>query len=498
MSEERIKILVNLAGNVARKARQYAKSMQRFERSTSTSLRRVRRAARAAGRGIKRMGNRYTALAATAAGTVAVRSIASMEDRLTALGIQAGVTDDRLASLKKRIFDVAKQPSVRLDPQEILAGLEKVVSITGNFDVAVGNINNIAHAIRASGSAGEDVGALVANLFQKFNIRDAKTMAKMLGLLSQQGEKGAFELKDLATQGNRVTAAFAATGRTGTAAVREMGALLQMIQRNTGSADEASTAFERMLATITQEKVSELQKNGIQIWDQKQLAKGNKVARSIPDIIKDIVIATNGDVQKLSSIFDIRALRAVNAFVLDFKKNKGFKDFNDFLHTEGNSAQLFAESARQADTLSASLEGLATTIKAFADKELLGALSGLKDGLNALLDEQAVASGRKSFIDRIRASRQARVQRNTQLKSMNAGSPAATLEDLIPKGPLKNFNPPKDNGSFFLGHGPSAQTQPPRGEIVIRIDQEGRAKVKSMRSEDLDLKVDSGPRLVNQ
>lgn len=535
---ERISIVVDLAGNLARRARQYSSSLSRFSRSGSSSLSRLSRAARATGGALDRMGNRYTALAAGAAGIGTAKILVDLESRLTAIGIQSDISDQRLEKLKQQLFDIAQSPDVRVDPEKILSGIEEVITRTGEFEVAVENIGNIARTIRATGAAGEDVGALVANLFEKFNIRDAQTMLKMIDSLALQGKAGAFELKDLATQGNRVSAAFAATGRTGPAAVREMGAILQMVRRNTGSADEAATSFERMIATLTQEKVKELQKKGIRIWDAEELKKGNKIARSIPDIIKDIVKATKGDTEKLAEVFDIRALRAINAFALEFKQKGNFESFDRFLKQQGTGAQVMADAARAAKTASAALDSLATSWKALADDALdepidkvtkmVNALNGdqLQTGLGLLAGgggaavlaaklgkRSKVVSGAARFAGRGAASA-ARLAARLAVSPAGAvagaglaGAAAGTLlyDKLIAGTAFGDaFGRAVAKALLALTGSEEARhalevdrrTQGMKGELVIRVEQDGKVRARSFRGERLDVDIDTGKVMV--
>lgn len=222
------------------------------------------------------------------------------------LGIQSERTNEEMDALRKNIIKTAEAPDIRLDPEKILAAIEKIVEKTGDLDLARDNMRNLALAIQATGAEGEDLGAVVADLSQKFGLKGPEQYAKALGVLIAQGKKGAFPFAAFATQGERLTAAYAATGRTGPKAVREMGAMIQMAKQGTGSSEQAATAYERLLATITQEKTAVLLKEGIQLFDPDALAKGQKMFRSMPEIMKDIVRKTKGDVGMLSKVFGRR------------------------------------------------------------------------------------------------------------------------------------------------------------------------------------------------
>lgn len=186
---------------------------------------------------------------------------------------------------------------------------------------------------------------------------------------------------------NEVAAAYAATGRAGPKAATEMGALLQMISRTSGGASETSTNFERMMATITSEKVKELQDFGIKIFDADALARGRKEFRAIPDIVKDIIRKTKGDEEKLGQVFDIRGLRAMRAFAAEFKSGNEFVSLDKFLSMKGDTPQLLGDAATNANTAAAAMTNLYTAWKRFADSGLTGPIQSLADVLNSLGSE---------------------------------------------------------------------------------------------------------------
>lgn len=395
MADLRNSVIVNMTGNVARQSRLFGRAVGRFSRSSRLQLRAMQRVGAGAGRVLDRAGNRFTALASGAAVAGSARGVVRLERRFTRLGIQAEISGDKVQKLKRDIFDAAQAPNIRIDPSELTSAIEEVVTKTGDLDLARQNLDLMARAISATGSAGRDIGALIADLQQKFGLKSKDEFLKALDLLARQGKDGSFELNNLATQGERVSAAFAATGRTGPIAVREMGAILQMAKRSVGSAEEAATSFERLLSAITAEKIGDLQKQGIQVFDQAALSKGVKQFRAIPDIIKDIIRVSGGDSQKLSTIFDIRALRALNAFSIEFKQTGGFESFDKFLNVQADGKTIIADSARAAQDSAGAFQNLSTAWQSFADTNLAGPVQSVADALNSVDKDQfdAIAKG---------------------------------------------------------------------------------------------------------
>ena len=60
----------------------------------------------------------------------AAKSIITMDHRMTRLGLTANASAEQVSKMKRAIFDVAQASDVKLDPTNILAGLEVVMTKT--------------------------------------------------------------------------------------------------------------------------------------------------------------------------------------------------------------------------------------------------------------------------------------------------------------------------------------------------------------------------------
>jgi phage tail tape-measure protein len=68
-------ILINLAGNLTAKARQYGANMSEFARTNQRAMSVVKATTAAAGRGLDALGNRYTTMIAGFAGGAMLRTL---------------------------------------------------------------------------------------------------------------------------------------------------------------------------------------------------------------------------------------------------------------------------------------------------------------------------------------------------------------------------------------------------------------------------------------
>lgn len=389
MSNLRTSVILDLAGNLQSKSRRYSNAISNMAKRGSRSMQMLRRSTLAAGRGLDAMGNRYTAVISGAAGLGTAKMIVSLQNRFTRLGIQANASAGKMDKLKRSIYEAAQAPDIRVDPGQITSAIEAIVERTGDLKFAEDNIRNIGLAISATGAAGQDIGGLLAEL-QKQGIVSPNAVLKTLDTLTEQGKEGAFTLQNLASLGPRVVTAYTSMGRSGPKAMREMGAALQMIMKGAGSPEQAATAFEATLRTLSDPtKLKMLKKMDIQVFDQKKLKEGQRVLRPINELMAEIIRTTGGDKVKLSRIFDAEAVRAFNQANAEFMKSGQLGSLDKFMAVQGDGASLMSDSARAAKDASAAMTSLYTAWSKFADSNLSTPIHLAADALNSLGSEGA-------------------------------------------------------------------------------------------------------------
>ncbi len=389
MSDLRTSVILDLTGNLQSKSRSYSGAIDNMAKRGSRSLNVLRRSTKAMGRGLDSLGNRYTALITGAAGAGTLKMLTSLQTRFTRLGIQASASADTVNRLKRTIYEVAQAPDIRVDPGEITSAIEAIVERTGDLKFAEDNIRAIGLAIRATGTAGQDVGGLLSEL-QKQGITVPQAVLATLDTLTEQGKMGAFTLKNLAALGPRIITAYTSMGRSGPQAMREMGAALQMVMKGTGVAEVAATAFEATLRTLSDpKKLKMLEKAGIQVFDPKKLKEGQRILRPINELMGEIIRKAGGDKVKLARIFDAEAIRAFNQANTEFMKSGDLESLNKFMAVQGSGTQMTKDSARAAKDAEASMTALYTAWKKFADSRLTAPIQGAANALNSLGPEGA-------------------------------------------------------------------------------------------------------------
>lgn len=379
-------IVINLAGNLAAKSRQYSQSMSQFAANNQRAMNMLKMSTAAAGRGIDAMGNRYVALGAAVAGGATVKGYAELDRRISRIAIAADISRDKAKELKDEINAVSNTKGIRIDPSEATAAVEEILTKTGDLEYAIANLPNIAAVIQATGAGGADIGSIFTEL-KKLGVENQKAAMMAIDTLNIQGKEGAFRLSSLAKEGPKIFAAYAATGRQGTQAVTELGAALQIIMRGAGSEPEAVTAFEALIRDITRpETVKKLKEiGGIQVFEPEELKKGREVMRSLPALMEEIVTKSKGLSSNLALInLSDEAKRALKPVIGEFIQKGDIKSFDQFLNMSGDGTTTLNDAAVAASDFAASLQLVSNSWSQFANQQLAEPIAELADAINSL------------------------------------------------------------------------------------------------------------------
>lgn len=379
-------IVINLAGNLAAKSRQYSQSMSQFAANNQRAMNMLKMSTAAAGRGIDAMGSRYVALGAAVAGGATVKGYAELDRRISRIAIAADISRDKAKELKDEINAVSNTKGIRIDPNEATSAIEEILTKTGDLEYAIANLPNIAAVIQATGAGGLEIGGIFTE-FKKLGIEGSAAAMKAIDTLNIQGKSGAVTLASMAKEGPKIFAAYAATGRQGAEAVTELGAALQVIRGGVGSDAEAVTAFEAVIRDITRpETVKKLKDlGGINVFDPEQLKQGKEVMRSLPELLEEIVTKSKGLSGNLAALnLSDEAKRTLKPLIAEFAQTGDVKAFDKFLKVAGDGTTTLNDAAVAASDFAASLQLVSNSWSQFANQQLAAPIAELADAINSL------------------------------------------------------------------------------------------------------------------
>ena len=306
----------------------------------------------------------------------ASNEIIDLDARLTRMGMTADASAEQVNRLKQKIFEAAQDPNIKMDPSKIVDALDVVMTKTGNLDYVEANVRNIAVAMQAAGSAGEDMGDVFSE-FQKRNY-SADKISHLMDVLVKQGDQGEYTLQKLAKTGKAVLSSYSTIGDT-VEDVKKLNAVMQILVADTKNEELAATALDSVISELSDPKKQEkLGIIGVAVRD----TEGK--FRDLADIMNDIlgVAKKEGNIDFLSEVFGVTSMKAVRAFQ---NYGKNYKKLTEGLGD--TTGALEAKSARMAGTMKANLQNLQTTFLKFADTNLAKPLERLNDLLSYLSEK---------------------------------------------------------------------------------------------------------------
>lgn len=193
------------------------------------------------------------------------------------IAIKAGIAgsgDER--QMSQRIVQTSREKG--MGRNEVAALVNQLVSAGMDYRQALGYAGDAAAFSVGQGAGGDDVGKLISALRQNAQITDPREMKQALEAIAFQGQAGSFESPDMARWMPQLLAQMQGLGITGMDSVAQMGAMLQVQMKTTGSADEAANNLKNWMSKIgSGETVKRYADAGFKYQEglDKEIAKGS-------------------------------------------------------------------------------------------------------------------------------------------------------------------------------------------------------------------------------
>ncbi|CVG95795.1 Phage-related minor tail protein [Serratia marcescens] len=371
-------IVINLAGNLTAKSRQYGANMSEFARRNERAMSVVKATSAAAGRGLDALGNRYTGIIAGFAGSTMLRNFTQVDRRMTRIGIAAEKTRAEMSAMLSGMQDASIK--FRVDDSEVVSAVEKVGTVTGDIDFGYKNRNAIAASIAGSGGSGESIGGLFSN-FTKFQIQNEREAILAMDTLNRLGKEGAFELKDIAEKGVRAFSMYAAAGGRGVAGVKDVGVVLESAIDATGDRDTAATATENLIRDLQNPKVAKaLKANGIDVF-----GKDGRM-RELSTLLSEVAKrsgnkgAEKQSARLLGAGFNQDSILLISSVT----SGKGAENLKRYQAVVGDGTGIIKDAAYAAKDFTSAIQSLSNVWDKFSTNQLAEPVQELADALNSV------------------------------------------------------------------------------------------------------------------
>ncbi|EOD8892915.1 phage tail tape measure protein [Klebsiella pneumoniae] len=376
-------ILINLAGNLTAKARQYGANMSEFARTNQRAMSVVKATTAAAGRGLDALGNRYTTMIAGFAGGAMLKNYQQLDRRLTRMGITAGKTREEIAG----IFDIAQDVAIKfgVDTSEIQGAFEEINARSGDLDLALKNTENIGMALAASGAEGQTLGGLIAE-YKKLQIEDKKQTLLALDGMNRLGKEGAFELKDAAEKLPASLSMYAAVGGKGVKGAMDVMTVAESAMDVTANKDKAATAVENFIRDLQNPKVVKtLQRNGINVFDS------NGAMRPLPVLLQETAQrSSRGGIKKQRGRLTEAGFNQDSMdLIAGASGDAGSQKLKTYMNIVADGQSIIEDAAYASKDFMSATQRLSTAWEKFTNRELAGPVQELADALNSV-DKETV------------------------------------------------------------------------------------------------------------
>ncbi|WP_432321648.1 phage tail tape measure protein [Yersinia enterocolitica] len=379
-------IIINLAGNLVAKARQYGSSMSGFAQNNKRAMSVIQATSAAAGRGLDQLGNRYSAAIAGFAGGAMLKQYATVDRRLTRLGITADKTKQDMQAVFGGIQDVAIK--YKVDTSEIFGAFEEINGRTGDLEFAIQNRENIGATVAGSGGSGESIGGLIAE-YRKFLIQDSDTVRLALDGMNKLGKEGAFELKDMAEKLPASLSLYAAAGGKGVRGVMSVAATAEAAQDVTANRDKTATMVENFIRDLQNPKVvNTLKKKGVNVFNK------DGTIRDLPVLLSEISAGSmrggkKGGKGQRGELMEVGFGQESMDLVAGVSSEAGAAKLKTYTGVVADGKSIMADANYAAQDFTSSLQSLTTIGQKFANAQLAKPVQELADALNSV-DQETV------------------------------------------------------------------------------------------------------------
>lgn len=230
-----------------------------------------------------------------------VASAIEIEAALSAIGSKAGLSREQLAAMGIEARNAGK--AANQTTADMLASVDYLVGMGMSAEDAMKAVGTIGMA--ATATKGEIAELSQAGYAAIANLKvPADQVGTALDAMAMAGKRGGFELRDMAQYMPQVGAAYQALGQSGTGAVADLAAAMQVMRADTGDASTAATNLQNVLQKVyAPATVKKFGDKGVDIFKVMEAAakRGLTPIEAIAEITNKTL---DGDLSKIGFLFE--------------------------------------------------------------------------------------------------------------------------------------------------------------------------------------------------
>ena len=240
-------------------------------------------------------------LGGPAALAASYKKFADVDRQITRIGLTANASAEDLAGVRKEIEGIAYETAQ--SSGGVTTGLNVLVSQGRSLQDAMSFLPSVARTAAATGSAVDDIAKSADSVSTNFKIA-GKDMQGAFDIMSEGGKAGQFELPDMARYIPSLGPATAAIGFSGEKGLADLVAMLQVMRKGSGTAEEAVSSMNNILTKMESDKTTKGFK-ALGVDSEKAFAKARKEGANLVEVFENLLhLALKGDKSKLGEIID--------------------------------------------------------------------------------------------------------------------------------------------------------------------------------------------------
>lgn len=211
----------------------------------------------------------------------------------------------------QRLADDTAQPV-----DKVREGLDALVASGRSLQEAMAFLPAVAKTAQASGSEVSDIAKTADSVGESFKLAGSDMQAAF-DIMAAGGKAGKFELKDMARYLPSLGPAASAIGFEGKKGLADLVAMLQVMRKGSGTAEEAVASMNNILAKMESDKTTKALKE-LGVDSEAAFKKARAEGKNLVEVFEELVNkALKGDRSRLGEIIDdMEFKRGVQALMM--------------------------------------------------------------------------------------------------------------------------------------------------------------------------------------
>lgn len=378
-AENRASFIVNLAGNVAQKAKSFGSAISEMGKKGSRSMRLMSSAISASNKMLDKFDNKFVGFATGGGLMIAAKKVGDWQQQLTELGTRYNLTAEQSDDFLNTVY--ATGAAYKMPYNDVITALDKMLERTNDVSGSIGNVDNIAKAIKGLGLSADEAGAHVAQLMNKGFTPD--NINKLFNGVASASKIGTGNIKEQLAGIIELTQD---TQWQSPEQLMQMLAIQRLSDSYLGNSTDASSSIKSFAEAIQDpQKLEILKSNSIDVFKDKDKTEYKDPAQLLLEIGNRAKFKDHN----LKTVFSDNLIKTTQAFSDSEQQQKllsGVK-IEDGLLEEKTSKNI--------NTFNGALTSLSNAGERWAQLKLAKPIQDLADAINSLTPEQLDAYTKK-------------------------------------------------------------------------------------------------------